>query len=105
MSRPIAGQLQSETPESATDKSAALASANRPSIVRLMRDPDRELHHRPLDLKLIRRLLGYMRPYTAKRNWLMLCVVLRAIQLPLVAWSIGAAINGPISQQIGRAHV
>lgn len=94
MSRPLPGQLQGAIPES-----EASASANRPSIVRLMRDPDRELHHRPLDLKLIRRLLGYMRPYTAKRNWLMLCVVLRAIQLPLVAWSIGAAINGPITQR------
>lgn len=52
---------------------------------------------RPLDLRLITRLLGYMRPYAAKRNVLLVCVVLRAIQLPLVAWTIGAVIKGPIA--------
>jgi ATP-binding cassette subfamily B protein len=38
-----------------------------------------------------------MRPYAAKRNALLVTVVLRAIQLPLIAWSIGAVINGPIA--------
>jgi len=52
---------------------------------------------RPLDLRLIRRLLGYMGPYAAKRNWLMLCVLLRAIQLPATSWAIGETIKGPIT--------
>ncbi|MBI5757871.1 MAG: ABC transporter ATP-binding protein [Planctomycetales bacterium] len=60
-------------------------------------DADREDHARPLDLGLIRRLLGYMAPYKAKRNWLLLTVVLRSIQLPCIGWVIGAVINGPIS--------
>lgn len=61
------------------------------------KDADREVERRPLDFGLIRRLLRYMRPYAKKRNWLFLAVVLRAIQLPCVAWVIGAVINGPIA--------
>jgi len=71
--------------------------AVRLSLTHYRRDPDREIESRPLDFALIRRLLGYMRPYAAKRNWLMLCVVLRSIQLPCLAWTVGAVINGPIS--------
>lgn len=57
---------------------------------------DHETERRPLEWSLIRRLFAYTAPYAAKRNWLGLCVVLRAIQLPLIAWSIAAVINGPI---------
>ncbi|MCA9198666.1 MAG: ABC transporter ATP-binding protein [Planctomycetales bacterium] len=39
-----------------------------------------------------------MQPHATKRNWLITCVLLRCVQLPLVAWSIGAVINGPISR-------
>ena len=66
-------------------------------ITRLRGDEDREPDRRPLDFGLIRRLLTYTRPYAAKRNWLLLSVVVRAIQLPCVAWVIGAVINGPIA--------
>lgn len=61
------------------------------------KEDDREPDKRPLDLRLITRLIGYMRPYAAKRNVLFLMVILRSIQLPLVAWSIGAVIDGPIA--------
>jgi ATP-binding cassette subfamily B protein len=66
-------------------------------ITRLRHDLDREPDARPLDFGLIRRLLTYTKPYAAKRNWLLVTVVLRAIQLPCVAWVIGAVINGPIA--------
>src|SRR5258706_9054180 len=66
-------------------------------ITRLRGDEDREPDRRPLDFGLIRRLLTYTRPYAAKRNWLLLSVVVRAIQLPCIAWVIGAVINGPIA--------
>ncbi len=66
-------------------------------ITRLRHDLDREPDTRPLDFGLIRRLLTYTKPYAAKRNWLLVTVVLRAIQLPCVAWVIGAVINGPIA--------
>jgi ATP-binding cassette subfamily B protein len=67
------------------------------SITRLRPELDREPDARPLDFGLIRRLLTYTRPYAAKRNWLLVVVVVRAIQLPCVAWVIGAVINGPIA--------
>lgn len=69
------------------------------TITRVRHDFDREPDKRPLDFGLIRRLLTYTRPYAAKRNWLLFTVVLRAIQLPCVAWVIGAVINGPIAQR------
>jgi ATP-binding cassette, subfamily B, bacterial len=62
-------------------------------------EKDREADKRPLDLKLIRRLLAYMRPHARMRNILLVFVVLRAIQLPLVAWVTGEVINGPITQK------
>lgn len=76
--------------------------ADQPAIKKLTitaprKDDDREPDKRPLDLGLITRLIGYMRPYAIKRNWLFLMVILRSIQLPLVAWSIGAVIDGPIA--------
>lgn len=52
---------------------------------------------RPLDLALIRRVMACMRPWAAKRNWLFFFVLLRAVQLPLLAWLIGQVINGPIA--------
>ncbi len=66
-------------------------------ITRLRQDLDEEPDARPLDYGLIRRLLGYTRPYAVKRNWLLFSVVVRAFQLPCVAWVIGAVINGPIA--------
>src|SRR6266576_3644353 len=75
------------------------ASTPTVQITRLRHDLDREPDARPLDFGLIRRLLTSMRPYARKRNWLLLTVVLRAIQLPCVAWVIGAVINGPIAHK------
>jgi ATP-binding cassette subfamily B protein len=55
-----------------------------------------EAAQRPLSLGMISRLFGYTRPYRAMRNWLALCVVLRSVQLPLLALALSSAINGPI---------
>ncbi len=77
---------------------APAASAAAPlQITRLRQDLEREADARPLDFGLIRRLLAYTKPYAARRNWLLLTVVVRAVQLPCVAWVIGAVINGPIA--------
>ncbi len=51
---------------------------------------------RPLDWQLIKRLYGYTRPYAKKRNWLLFCVVVRSMQIPVVAFLIGVIIAGPI---------
>jgi ATP-binding cassette subfamily B protein len=52
---------------------------------------------RPLDLRIIRRLLAYMRPYAGLRNRLVFLVVLRSIQVPIVTWAIARVISGPIA--------
>jgi ATP-binding cassette subfamily B protein len=68
------------------------------TLTRVGQDEHQDAAYRPLDAGLIRRLFTYTRPHRQLRNWLTFTVVLRAIQLPLLAWSIGAVINGPISQ-------
>ena len=57
---------------------------------------ENEPRQRPLSLTLVRRMFTYLRPYKSTRNWLLVMVVLRAIQLPLLAWIVGSAIRGPI---------
>ncbi len=71
------------------------ASSLPPSPPRDDEEPDKT--QRPLDLALIRRLFSYMRPYAARRNWLICVVLLRAAQLPAGAWLIGRVIQGPIT--------
>ncbi|MGF1484971.1 MAG: ABC transporter ATP-binding protein [Opitutales bacterium] len=51
---------------------------------------------RPLDWGLVKRLYGYTRPYARKRNWLLLCVLVRSVQIPVIAFLIGAVIAGPV---------
>jgi ABC-type multidrug transport system fused ATPase/permease subunit len=60
------------------------------------RDQEEELHMRPLEFGLIRRLFSYSQPYARKRAWLVVLTGLRSVQLPLLAWAIGATISGPI---------
>lgn len=84
---------------------ARSARAESVSLVRVQRDPDRDADYRPLDLGLIRRLLGYMRPYAARRNALLVCVALRAIQLPSVAWATGVVVNGPIARHASFGEI
>lgn len=61
---------------------------------------DKEL--RPLSMGLIRRLIEFTAPYRFKRNMLFLLVIVRSIQLPVMAWAIGAVLGGPISRMDPR---
>ena len=56
-----------------------------------------DLNQAPLSFRLIKRLLGFARPYRRKMAWLLATVFLRGMQLPLLAWAIGAIINGPVA--------
>jgi ATP-binding cassette subfamily B protein len=56
-----------------------------------------EREFRPLSLGIIRRMFRYMRPHAAKRNILLVLVLVRATQLPCLAWVIASVIGGPIS--------
>lgn len=61
-------------------------------------DEHEEPRQRPLDYRLIRRLLEFTRPYAAQRNWLIVLVILRSIQLPALTWVVAAVIDGPIQR-------
>jgi ATP-binding cassette, subfamily B, bacterial len=67
--------------------------------------PDEEQHRqlKPIAfLRLLRRLFAFARPHAVKRNWLIVTVLLRAAQLPALAWAIAAIINGPIARSDPR---
>jgi ATP-binding cassette subfamily B protein len=57
----------------------------------------KERQQRPLDFNLIKRLFAYTGKYRWRRNFLISFTVIRAFQLPLMAWAIGRAISGPIA--------
>jgi ATP-binding cassette subfamily B protein len=57
-----------------------------------------EIAQRPLDFTIISRLLGCTRPYVKLRNWLLVLVVLRSLQLPTIAWLMAKVISGPIAE-------
>jgi ATP-binding cassette subfamily B protein len=75
-----------------------ISSANGMVITRVRKDAAREADYRPLDLGIIRRLFSHTRTHRAIRNWLVFLVIFRSIQLPALAWAVGAVINGPISR-------
>ncbi|MEO0474401.1 MAG: ABC transporter ATP-binding protein [Planctomycetota bacterium] len=55
-----------------------------------------EAKQRPLSFAVIRRLLGYTRPYAMRRNILIALSITRAIQLPALGWALAAVLNGPV---------
>lgn len=55
-----------------------------------------EAREAPLRFDLVRRLAAQTKPHARKRNWLLLCTMVRGIQLPAVSWMVGAVITGPI---------
>jgi len=58
---------------------------------------DEEFDQSPLDtLGLLRRVFSYAKPHARTRNRLIGLVIFRAMALPVLAWAIGAIINGPI---------
>jgi ABC-type multidrug transport system fused ATPase/permease subunit len=69
------------------------------TITHIRREPEdeEEVHQRPLEFGLIWRMFRYTKSHARQRNWLFALVILRSIQLTLLAWTIGAVINGPIA--------
>lgn len=67
------------------------------SLTEVRRDDQHEPEQRPLDFGLIRRMFRYTRAYAWKRNVLVFLTLTRSVQLPLLAWAVGAAISGPIA--------
>jgi len=58
-----------------------------------------EERQRPLDFRLIGRILGFTRPYAWIRNLLLLSVLLRSLQLPALTWTVAWVINGPVARK------
>ncbi len=52
---------------------------------------------KPLEWSLISWIYSFTKPHARKRNRLFFFVVLRSIQLPLLAWTLGRVIEGPVS--------
>jgi ATP-binding cassette, subfamily B, bacterial len=73
-------------------------SSAAPSLT-LRRPDDREADRHPLELRLVSRLFTYTRPYRAKRNWLVLLVFIRSLQLPGLTWLTAAVITGPVERR------
>ncbi len=60
---------------------------------------DREADQAPLSLRLIVRLFKYTRPHAWVRNWLLVSVAMRSVQLPMVAWLLSAVLHGPVADR------
>ncbi len=52
-----------------------------------------------LDWRLLWRTIGYMKPYARKRNGMVAICIIRAVQIPSLAWLIGWTLSGPINQR------
>ena len=66
--------------------------------IRRERGDEDEVRQAPLSFRLIRRLLGFTGVYRRKMIGLFISVGARAVQLPVLAWSAGAIINGPVAR-------
>lgn len=67
------------------------------TLVAMVSDDFEDRTPRSLDFGHIRRLFEFVRPYTRRCNRLTVMVLLRSIQLPLLAWAIGAVLSGPVA--------
>lgn len=57
-----------------------------------------EPRQRPLDFRLIVRLMEATREYGSKRHWLLAVVIVRSVQLPALTWVLAAVIRGPVAE-------
>lgn len=62
----------------------------------VVRDRESRMDVRPLSMDLFIRLFAYTRGCAVKRNWLFLCVILRAVQCTVIPWMMASIISGPI---------
>lgn len=74
------------------------AAASQSAAITQIGEPDREDLQRPLDFRLIMRLMESTHRYTFMRNWLVVLVVIRSLQLPGLTWILTAVMTGPVAQ-------
>ncbi|MGB0766881.1 MAG: ABC transporter ATP-binding protein [Phycisphaeraceae bacterium] len=71
-------------------------ASQQPRLLTHVKRDEKEAKQRPLSFAVIRRLLGYTRPYAFKRNVLIALALVRAVQLPALAWALASVLNGPV---------
>lgn len=72
------------------------SSPHAKTITHIDRAADREIERKPLDLKLLKRLFAFTRPYARQRNALMVFVLLLAALTTGMSWAISAVLKGPV---------
>jgi len=92
------GSDRSDAAASARPKVAGIVDGQTISHLRRERGDADERAQAPLSFALIRRLLRFTGPYRRTMIGLFITVALRGIQLPLLAWAVGAIINGPVAR-------
>jgi ATP-binding cassette subfamily B protein len=73
--------------------------ANSKNLLIVPHGRDDDDHLRPLEWSLMKRLFGYTRAVSRKRNWLIVLTILRSAQLPAFSWLMAEIINGPIARR------
>lgn len=92
------------TPAQANSRTSAAVHADpREAITYFSPMEEHEADRAPLSLRLVHRMFSYTRPHVARRNWLFFLTILRGVQLPMLAWMIGATISGPIAGRDERS--
>ena len=74
-----------------------MSSAPAHASITIRTEHDIEDKFRPLELGLILRLFSYTRPYAWQTTWLLLAVLVRSLQLPMLIWITAAIIKGPVT--------
>jgi ABC-type multidrug transport system fused ATPase/permease subunit len=70
-----------------------------PALLTLREREEETLQFKPLEWRLIRRLWTYTRAAGRKRNLLIILTVVRAMQLPALAWAVGAIISDAVQHR------
>lgn len=86
------------TPDPTVPRIAGIVGREVIEDLRRQRGETDERDQAPLSFVLIRRLLGFTRPYRSRMAGLFLVVAMRAMQIPALAWAAGAIINGPVAR-------
>jgi ATP-binding cassette subfamily B protein len=68
-------------------------------LTRLGHAEEAEADQRPLDFRLIARLWTFTQPHALIRNWLVVLVIVRSLQLPGLTWILTAVITGPVARK------
>ena len=70
----------------------------KPRTISYVKEEAQEPEQKPINIELFKRIFSYTGIYSKQRRWLVVTVILRAIQLPTLAWAIGSVLGGPVAK-------